>query len=108
MNRHLRSLCLACALVFALPAHAAIKVLATTADWGSLAAELGGDKVNVYTATTALQDVHRVDAKPSLVARMRSELSPKRAVALLGLLGVVFFAGYLVGTARGRAARPAH
>jgi len=28
MNRYLRSLCLACALVFALPAHAAIKVLA--------------------------------------------------------------------------------
>ncbi len=50
----------------------------------------------------------KVKPKPSLVARMRSELSPKRAVALLGLLGVVFFAGYLVGTARGRAARPAH
>ena len=55
-----------------LPAQAAIKVLATTADWGALAAELGGDKVNVYTATNALQDVHRVDAKPSLVARARS------------------------------------
>ena len=43
----------------------------------------------------------------SLLARVRSELSPKRAVALLGLLGLVFVAGYLVGTARGRAARPA-
>ncbi len=72
MNRYVRSLCLACALVFALPAHAAIKVLATTADWGALVTELGGDKVNVYTATTALQDVHRVDAKPSLVARART------------------------------------
>ena len=39
---------------------------------GALATELGGDKVNVYTATSALQDVHRVDAKPSLVARARS------------------------------------
>lgn len=56
----------------AVPAHAALKILATTADWGSLAAELGGDKVNVYTATTAFQDVHRVDAKPSLIARARS------------------------------------
>ncbi len=55
-----------------MPAHATIKVLATTADWGSLATELGGDKVNVYTATTAMQDVHRVDAKPSLVARART------------------------------------
>ena len=56
----------------AVPAQAAIKVLATTADWGALATELGGDRVNVYTATGALQDVHRVDAKPSLVARART------------------------------------
>jgi zinc/manganese transport system substrate-binding protein len=54
------------------PAHAALRVLATTSDWGALAAELGGDKVNVYTATSALQDVHQVDAKPSLVARART------------------------------------
>ena len=54
------------------PAHAALKVLATTADWGALATELGGDKVDVYTATTALQDVHQVNAKPSLVARART------------------------------------
>ena len=47
-------------------------MLATTSDWGSLVTELGGDKVNVYTATSPLQDVHRVDAKPSLVARARS------------------------------------
>ena len=60
-------------LVAAAPgAHAALKVLATTSDWGALATELGGDKVNVYTGTTALQDVHRVEAKPSLVARARS------------------------------------
>jgi len=55
-----------------LPASAALKVLATTPDWGALTTELGGDKVNVYVATTALQDVHRVEAKPSLVARARS------------------------------------
>ena len=56
----------------ALPAHAALKVLATTPDWGALTTELGGDHVNVYVATTALQDVHRVEAKPSLVARART------------------------------------
>jgi zinc/manganese transport system substrate-binding protein len=59
-------------LAAALPADAAIKVLTTTADWGALTRELGGDQVNVYVATSALQDVHRVDAKPSLVARARS------------------------------------
>ena len=55
-----------------LPAGAALKVLATTPDWGALTQELGGDQVNVYVATTAMQDVHRVEAKPSLVARARS------------------------------------
>jgi zinc/manganese transport system substrate-binding protein len=59
-------------LAAALPANAALKVLATTPDWGALTTELGGERVNVYVATTALQDVHRVDAKPSLVARART------------------------------------
>ena len=35
----------------AMPAHAALKVLATTPDWESLTTELGGTMVNVYTAT---------------------------------------------------------
>jgi zinc/manganese transport system substrate-binding protein len=71
----IRTLIHACALLLlgaTLPAHAELKVLATTADWGSLTKELGGDKVNVYVATNALQDVHQVDAKPSLVARART------------------------------------
>ena len=59
-------------LAATMPAHAELKVLATTADWAALTVELGGDKVNVYTATSALQDVHQVDAKPSLVARART------------------------------------
>jgi zinc/manganese transport system substrate-binding protein len=72
MIRRLFPLCALLGLVAALPAHAALRVLATTADWGSLATELGGDKVSVYTATSALQDVHQVSAKPSLVARART------------------------------------
>ena len=72
MNPILRTLCVAAALLLTLPAQAAIKVLATTADWSALTSELGGDEVNVYTATSPLQDVHQVDAKPSLVARARS------------------------------------
>jgi zinc/manganese transport system substrate-binding protein len=70
--RIFRSLALLAMLMSAVPAHAALKVLATTADWAALTQELGGDKVDVYAATTAFQDVHRVDAKPSLVARARS------------------------------------
>jgi zinc/manganese transport system substrate-binding protein len=59
-------------LALGMPSQAAVRVLATTADWGALTKELGGDRVDVYTATTALQDVHRVEAKPSLVARART------------------------------------
>lgn len=72
MLRKLLTTCAALLLAAALPARAELRVLATTADWGSLATELGGDKVNVYTATNALQDVHQVTAKPSLVARART------------------------------------
>ena len=45
---------------------------ATVPEWGALAQELGGDKVNVYVATNALQDPHHVEAKPSLIARARN------------------------------------
>ena len=72
MIRLFRSAIVLLLLVVALPANAALKVLATTPEWGALTTELGGDKVNVYTATSAFQDVHRIDAKPSLVARARS------------------------------------
>ena len=47
-------------------------MLATTPEWAALTHELGGDKVDVYAATSAFQDVHRVEAKPSLVARARN------------------------------------
>lgn len=58
-------------LVTALPAWAAINVFATVPEWAALAREIGGDKVNVYAATHALQDPHRIDAKPSLLAQAR-------------------------------------
>jgi zinc/manganese transport system substrate-binding protein len=43
------------AATFALPAQAAIKVLACEPEWGALATELGGDLVDVGVATTAMQ-----------------------------------------------------
>ena len=62
------------ALLFAaLPAlaHAALNVFACEPEWGALASELGGDAVKVYAATTAFQDPHRIEARPSLIAQMR-------------------------------------
>lgn len=56
---------------WALPAAADLSVFATVPEWGALVQELGGDKVKVYTATTGLQDPHRVEARPSLIARAR-------------------------------------
>lgn len=53
-------------------AQAALNVFACEPEWGALVQELGGDKVSVYVATQALQDVHHVQARPSLLAKMRS------------------------------------
>lgn len=55
-----------------LSARATVNVLACEPEWGALTQELGGDKVAIYTATTALQDPHRIQARPSLIARARS------------------------------------
>lgn len=54
-----------------LPATAALQVFATAPEWAALAREIGSDKVSIYTATTALQDIHRITAKPSLLAQAR-------------------------------------
>jgi len=50
---------------------AAINIFACEPEWGALAQELGGDRVAVYVATNALQDPHRIEAKPSLLAQAR-------------------------------------
>jgi len=54
------------------PAHAALKVLACEPEWGALATELGGNLVDVSVATSAMQDPHQIQAKPSLIARARN------------------------------------
>jgi zinc/manganese transport system substrate-binding protein len=59
-------------LVVSGEAWAALSVFACTPEWGSLAKELGGDKTNVYVAAAALQDPHRIEARPSLIARARN------------------------------------
>lgn len=68
----MRSLLLLLLTMLALPAHAALKVFATVPEWGALAKEIGGENVEVFVATHALQDPHQVQARPSLIARARS------------------------------------
>lgn len=56
----------------AAPAAAALNIFACEPEWAALATEIAGDKATVSSATTALQDVHRIEARPSLIARARS------------------------------------
>jgi zinc/manganese transport system substrate-binding protein len=65
-------LSMAALAAFSLPAAAAINIFACEPEWAALAQELGGERVSVYAATTAQQDVHHIEARPSLIARMRS------------------------------------
>jgi zinc/manganese transport system substrate-binding protein len=55
----------------ATPAAAKLRVFACEPEWGALASELGGDALQVDVATSALQDVHQIEAKPSLIAKVR-------------------------------------
>ena len=54
------------------PAYANLSVFACEPEWGALSTELGGDKVSVYNATTGGQDPHLIQARPSLIAKMRN------------------------------------
>jgi zinc/manganese transport system substrate-binding protein len=53
-------------------ASANVNVFACEPEWAALVKELGGDKVKVSSATSALQDPHRIEARPSLIARARN------------------------------------
>jgi zinc/manganese transport system substrate-binding protein len=60
-------------LILPLPlnAAAALRVFTCEPEWAALAEELGGDRVKVSSATHALQDPHYLEARPSLIAKMR-------------------------------------
>ena len=72
MKQKIKLLTLLLLLGATFSARAAVSVLACEPEWGALTQELGGDKVSIYTATNALQDPHRIQARPSLIARARS------------------------------------
>ena len=50
---------------------AALQVFACEPEWSALAGEIGADHVKVHTAITAQQDVHYIQARPSLIAKAR-------------------------------------
>ena len=48
-----------------------VDVFACEPEWKSLVEAIGGELVKVYSATTAFQDPHHIEARPSLIAKTR-------------------------------------
>ena len=58
-------------LLFPLTVAAELRVFACEPEWAALAEEIGGPLVEAHSATTALQDPHYIQARPSLIAQVR-------------------------------------
>ncbi|MEW8525811.1 MAG: zinc ABC transporter substrate-binding protein, partial [Candidatus Thiodiazotropha endolucinida] len=71
MHNYRRFLLLILILGAAESSAAALSVFACEPEWASLTRALGGDRVAVVSATTAHQDPHRIEARPSLIAKVR-------------------------------------
>jgi len=52
-------------------AQADLRIFACEPEWQALAEEIGGESVEAYSATNALQDPHYIQARPSLIAQVR-------------------------------------
>ncbi len=48
-----------------------LRIFACEPEWAALAREVGGDKVNAFSATHAGQDPHYIRARPSLISKVR-------------------------------------
>lgn len=48
-----------------------LNIFACEAEWAALAREIAGDRVEITSATTGMQDVHHIQARPSLIAKAR-------------------------------------
>jgi ABC-type Zn uptake system ZnuABC Zn-binding protein ZnuA len=59
-------------LASALPAQAAVNVVASTEDLASLTREVGGDRVKVDGIARGYQDPHFVEAKPSFILKLNA------------------------------------
>ncbi|MGB7451052.1 MAG: zinc ABC transporter substrate-binding protein [Lysobacterales bacterium] len=58
-------------LLTPLLASADLDIFTCEPEWAALATELGGDKIKVSSATNALQDPHYIQARPSLISKLR-------------------------------------
>ena len=68
----IRNISLLLLLMLPLRSQADLDIFACEPDWASLAHEIGGTHVDTSSATTALQDPHYIQARPSLIAKVRN------------------------------------
>lgn len=57
---------------FTISAQAKLNVVGTLPDFGSLAREIGGDKIDIVVLAKPTEDPHFVDARPSFVVSLRN------------------------------------
>lgn len=67
----MRAVFLALLLLPPLGAQARLTVFACEPEWAALTQVLAGDRAEVFSATTAQQDPHHIQARPSLIAKLR-------------------------------------
>lgn len=58
-------------LSFSTTSLAQLRVFSCEPEWSALAQELGADQLDIFTATTAQQDPHHIQPRPSLIAKAR-------------------------------------
>lgn len=72
INRLLWLALLLCAHAAQAAPSAPLNVLACEPEWAALVQEIAADRARVSSATTARQDPHHIEARPSLIARARN------------------------------------
>ena len=71
MKKIIHSLLVLLMFIITTPAIADLNIFACEPEWASLANEIGGERLKTVSATTAHQDPHHIEARPSLIAKVR-------------------------------------
>jgi zinc/manganese transport system substrate-binding protein len=71
MRKNMKDLMILVLLCLPFTVQADLKVFACEPEWSAVAEEIAGDLVKATSATHAMQDPHYVEARPSLISRVR-------------------------------------
>lgn len=71
MNKYVISVLVGMLLSTPSLASASVNIFACEPEWAALAEEVGGEHVEVFSATSAKQDPHHIRVRPSLIAAIR-------------------------------------